>query len=432
MEEKNISYRKILWVTLPAIFAVTLEPMAELIDTAILGHVDTTWVASLAATNACLGSFAWLFNFLSYGVTANISQSLGAGKQDVLGRHILTALLMALVIGLVVGMLLVLFGQQLLGSVLGASGEHLVQSQKYYSIRVIGYPLTLLSIALIGILRGLQKIPLTMGIVLLTTLINATGTYLAVFHYGWGIEGAAWATVLSFLAGDIVALNWLWKHRKNFGLERKWKIDWNDVINLGSDGLNLAGRAGTLVLSFFLMTALATRLGVTVVAAHQVALQAWLLAAYCLDGLAITAATLGGQLLGKGDHSAHGLLARRVVHLGFGVGFGFFFFYWLADTWIQGLFTNRPDILTLLGPLWFWLAASQPINAVAYAYDGILFGSKDYVFLRRRIVEGFCLVFLPLVLLGFLKSESLLSLWFGLIGLNFYRMCSGYMKCTRL
>jgi len=176
MKVDKVSYKVIILLTLPAIVSVGLEPMAEMIDTAVLGHVNTTWVGSLAATNACLGSFAWLFNFLSYGVTAQIAQSLGAEKKDALGAHIRTALLMALVIGVGVGSLLLLFGQQLLSSVMGAKGELLADSQVYYSIRVIGYPLTILSISLIGILRGLQKITLTMGIVLLTTLVNAVGT----------------------------------------------------------------------------------------------------------------------------------------------------------------------------------------------------------------------------------------------------------------
>lgn len=126
---EKISYKAIIALTLPAIFSVAMEPMAELIDTVILGHVNTTWVGSLAATNASLGSFAWLFNFLSYGVTAQIAQSLGAGKKDALGAHILTALLIALVISVGVGVPLFLFGHQLLSTVMGASGELLVESQ---------------------------------------------------------------------------------------------------------------------------------------------------------------------------------------------------------------------------------------------------------------------------------------------------------------
>ncbi len=432
MDEDTVSYGAIIALTLPAIFSVALEPMAEMIDTAVLGHVNTTWVGSLAATNACLGSFAWLFNFLSYGVTAQIAQSLGRGNRKLLGAHVLTALMMALVIGIVVGGLLLFFGDQLLSTVMGASGKLLVESKAYYSIRVLGYPLTILSISLIGILRGLQKIPLTMIIVTVTTLVNACGTYVAVFYFGWGIKGAAWATVASFLVGVCISLSWIWRSRHELGLGEVWKIDWDDVTNLGSDGLNLAGRTGLLTLSFFIITALATRLGTTVVAAYQVALQVWLLAAYFIDGLAITATSLGGQLLGRGNDTAHGLLSRRLVHLGLGVGGGFFLLYWLAESWLQGLFTNRPEIIAMLHTIWFWLAVSQPINAVAYVYDGILFGAKNFVFLRKRMLEGFFFVFIPFVLWGFFKMESLFGLWVALIGLNCYRMISGWWGCNRI
>lgn len=432
MKEDRTSYRAIILLTIPAIFSVGLEPMAEMIDTAVLGHMSTVWVGSLAATNACLGSFAWLFNFLSYGVTAQIAQSLGAGRREALGAHILTALSMAVTIGFGMGAILFLFGSYLLGSVMGATGELLAESESYYSIRVIGYPLTILSITLIGILRGLQKIPLTMGVVSLTTLVNGAGTYVAVFWLGWGIEGAAWATVLSFLVGDVVVLGWLWRCRHELGLDRGWKVDWSDVTSLGSDGLNLAGRTGALTLSFFLLTAAATRLGPTVVAAYQIALQVSLLASYSIDGLAITATSLGGQLLGKGERQAHRLLSQRLVHLGLGVGGGFFLLFWLCEHWVQGLFTNQGEIMAVLGTIWFWLAITQPINAAAYVYDGILFGAKEFVFLRKRMVEGFFLIFVPLLFVGFSKFESLSWLWCALIALNIYRMASGWWGVQKI
>ena len=102
------------------------------------------------------------------------------------------------------------------------------------------------------------------------------------------------------------------------------------------------------------------------------------------------------------------------------------------DTW--NLEVTFEEVREHLGmdTIWFWLAASQPINAMAYIYDGILFGAKDFVFLRKRMMEGFLLVFLPLVLWGFLKIESLLGLWLALIGLNGYRMLSGWWGCKRI
>jgi MATE family multidrug resistance protein len=427
-----VSYRTLILMTIPATFAVVLEPMAEMIDTAILGHVSTTWVGGLAATNAVLGSFAWLFNFLSYGVTAQIAQSIGAGRLQEIGSYIRTALLMALVIGFGVGLPLFFFGDYLLSHVMGATGELFIASRDYYFIRVLGYPFTILSISLIGILRGVQKVRLTMVMVFIMTAVNAVGSYLAVFHFGFGMRGAAVATVLSFLLGDLLAIGWLYQQRASYGLGGRWQIVRKDILDLSHDGLNLAGRTGLLTLSFFILTMCATRLGTEIVAAHQIALQVWMFAAFFIDGLAITAITLGGQLIGREDHSAHQIMSRRLLLLALFVGCSFFLFYWCAAKWVIGCFTNQQEMIDLLMGIWFWLAVTQPLNALAYTYDGLLFSSREFAFLRRRMLEGFVFVFLPLAAWGFLWAQSLLGLWLGLFGLNLYRAASGWWKCRNL
>ena len=432
---KEVSYKQIIWLTLPATLSVAMEPLAELVDTAILGHVNTIWLACLAATNTTLGCFAWLFNFLSYGVTAQIAHSLGAGENRRLSGLIFAALFLAICIGVGMGVLLLFFGDQLLSYVMGAKGELLQDSQRYYFIRVLGYPLTILSIAFIGILRGLQKIKLSMCLVFTITIINAVGTYLSVFHFGWGIKGAAWSTVLSFLVGDCIAFVCVWRFlqvRRVGGFPRFNRYDFKA---LSSDGLNLAGRTGLLSLSFFILTACVTRLGTSVLAAYQVVLQIWLLTSYCMDGLSITATSLGGRLIGRGERVLHKMLSQRLLIFALCGGLGFTLFYLVFASWVQGVFTNSPEVMMKLNLVWGALALSQSFNTFAYVFDGILFGFRAFVFLRKRMLEGFCFVFIPLALWGFLETQSLLGMILPLIGLNIYRLLTGwwgYRKYTSI
>lgn len=428
VSQEQLSYRSLILLTLPAMLAVMLEPMAEMIDTAVLGHESTLWVAGLAATNACLGSFAWIFNFLSYGVTAQIAQSYGAGRTADVGAHIRAALGLALVIGLTVGAVLFVAQDWFLVELMGTEGELYHTALSYYSIRVLGYPLTILSIALIGVLRGLQAIKFSGVVVLVMTFVNGVGTYLSVFHWGWGIEGAATATVLSFLVGDLLALSWLFCHSVSSGLTGRWRIAWEDIASLGSDGLNLAGRTGLLTIAFFLLTAAAIRLGVDVAAAHQVGLQLWLLASFVIDGLGITATTLCGQLVGAGEQNLHRLLSRRLLRLGLALGGLFSVLYFTLQPWLIGIYTDQADIILLVGSIWLVIALSQPINAVAYVLDGVLFGDRAFAFLRKHMFEGFTLVFLPLLYVGYVHCQCLLGLWVALIGLNSYRAASNWYQ----
>ncbi len=425
------SYRSLILATLPAMFAVVLEPMAEMIDTAILGHESALWVAGLATTNACLGAFTWIFNFLSYGVTAQVAQSFGAKKKGEVGAHIRAALLLALLIGCTVGTVLLLLDDWLLVTVMGTEGELYHTAKAYYSIRVWGYPFTILSISLIGILRGVQQIAYSGVVVLLMTLTNGVGTYLSVFYLGLGVEGAAIATVASFLLGNVLAIAGLYAHRHAIGLANRWRVAWEDLTELGRDGFNLAGRTGCLLLAYFLCTACATRLGVVTVAAHQVALQAWFLASFLIDGLGITATAIGGQLIGEKDYTLHKLMVRRLMVIGFGLGILFFGSYLLAESSLIGLYTDQPDIIATVGSVWLVIAVAQPINAFTYVFDGVLFGNRAFGFLRRRMVEGFLICFLPLLLWGFFLDESLLGLWLALASLNVYRAITGWKGVKR-
>ena len=52
----SLSYKQLILFSIPSIVAVGLEPLAEMIDTSILGQVNYKWVAAQAAVNA--------FNFI--------------------------------------------------------------------------------------------------------------------------------------------------------------------------------------------------------------------------------------------------------------------------------------------------------------------------------------------------------------------------------
>ena len=51
-----------------------------LVDTAIVGHLGTTQLASLAIAATVLSTAFTIFNFLTYGTTAQVSRLHGAGR----------------------------------------------------------------------------------------------------------------------------------------------------------------------------------------------------------------------------------------------------------------------------------------------------------------------------------------------------------------
>jgi hypothetical protein len=73
--------RRIFALAIPALGALAAEPLYVLVDTAIVGHLGTTQLASLAIAATVMSTAFTIFNFLTYGTTAQVARLHGA-KQD--------------------------------------------------------------------------------------------------------------------------------------------------------------------------------------------------------------------------------------------------------------------------------------------------------------------------------------------------------------
>ena len=86
---------------MPALGALAAEPLYLLADTAMVGHLGTEELAALAiAATLLVGAFT-LFNFLTYGTTAQVARLSGAAEHAQAGRLAAQALWLASGIGVV-------------------------------------------------------------------------------------------------------------------------------------------------------------------------------------------------------------------------------------------------------------------------------------------------------------------------------------------
>lgn len=416
--------REIALLALPAVMASLIEPLAGMVDTAFLGHVSSVMLAALAVTVTILSSFTWVFNFLVNGVTAQVAQALGRGDREELGPQIKLSILVALLAGGGTALLLLSLRGWLFGTLFGVSAELEDLARPYFLLRVLGMPLVLLNLALTGILRGLQQIRLSFFLNLGVTLVNVVLTYLLLFVWDLGLVGAALGTVGSFAFGALAGGGWLLASHREIGLDGRFHVPRQVLRRAFADSGNLIARTAALVGAFAAMTAVVTRLGELALAAHQVALQLWLFSSFLIDGFAITGNMLGARYLGAGRPEWRRELAHRLLLFGAAAGLAFAVAYGIFRRPLQGIFTNDPAVMSLLDGIWWVLALTQPINAMAYVYDGLLFGSRDFAFLRRHMLVGVLGVFVPLLYLGGVHYVSLLGAWLSITGLNLYRCLS--------
>ena len=113
--------REILRLAVPALGALAAEPLYVLVDTAIVGHLGTNQLASLAIAATVLSTAFTIFNFLTYGTTAQVARLHGAGREEEAAEVGAQAQWLALLIGLALVVLMVALAQPV-ARLMGARG----------------------------------------------------------------------------------------------------------------------------------------------------------------------------------------------------------------------------------------------------------------------------------------------------------------------
>ena len=428
--KSNLTLLGLIMFSLPSIASSVLEPLASIVDTAMVGHISTPLIGVLAIATTILSSFTWMFNFLVHASTRNVAHFIAKKDEKSLVATMRSGLKVALFLGVASALLLFVF-RQFLYQLASMPEELSSEVDKYFSIRLVGHPFLLVYTTLLSIMRGFGEVNLSFYLVLITTVINIIITGALLFIFNWGIEGAAIGTVVSQVVGLCFSIYFVGRKKivqKYFfdkGLKSEVKIEF------GKHSKELFGRSFILTSVFFLSTRLAANLGVTTLASHQILLQIWLFVSFFVDGVAMTGNILGAKFYALKEMDVLEEVFNKLLWLGFIIGGAFILLYIPLYRWVWSFFTFDKEVYILLEKIWPYVVWSQVINCLSFVYDGLLFGLGEFKFLRRHMFIGTCITFLPLGFYSYF-GESLLAIWLGLISLNFYRLISGYLRTKSL
>jgi putative MATE family efflux protein len=395
-------------LALPALGALAAEPLYVLVDTAIVGHLGTTQLAALAIAATVLTTGFTIFNFLTYGTTAQVARLHGAGRD-----HDAAALgSQALWLGLGIGVLLlavVIAAAPLAATLMGGQGEVADGAVVYLRIAALGAPFFMLATAGQGFLRGMGDLRTPLVILVVAHVVNAVLEVLFVYGFGWGLAGSAWGTLIA-QAGMGTAFVVV---QRRAGFEPPLLAKMRPLMRIGTE---IAVRTTALLGSFLVASAVLARVGAASLAAHQIAFQLFIFLALILDALAIAAQVLVGRLLGAGDARRARAAATRVILWSVVVGAAFgVALVALADV-IPHAFTGDERVVERAREIWWLFAALMPLNGAVFALDGILIGAGDTRFLMWGMLAA-AAVYVPVALLAFAQDWGIFGVWCGLAGL---------------
>lgn len=412
----KVSLKDINRIAVPAIIAGIAEPLISLTDLAIIGNVDKNPVEALAAVGlvgSFLSAIIWILAQTKTAISAIVSQHLGAKRLNAVKTLVPQTIALNFILSLIIYAATAILAEYIF-RLYQADGLILDYAKSYYRIRALGFPLTLVTFAIFGVFRGLQNTSWAMKCSLVGGFINVVLTYILVYGIdglfsGIHLTGAAIASLIAQLSMLLMALYYFFK-KTPFHLKLSFTL--NPLLRpLVLMSLNLFLRTLSLNIAIYVANAFATGYGNNYIAAQSILMNIWLFFSFFIDGYANAANAIGGKLFGERNFKSLWYLSIDISKYSIVVAFILILVCTILYEPIGLIFNKDSDVLDLFYQVFWVVLIMQPINALAFVFDGIFKGLGEAVFLRNVLLAATFLGFLPTIFISDYFGLQLYGVW---------------------
>ncbi|XP_021776294.1 protein DETOXIFICATION 45, chloroplastic-like [Chenopodium quinoa] len=421
--------RELIMLSLPALASQAIDPMAQLMETAYIGSLGPVELASAGVSMSIFNIISKLFNIPLLSVATSFvaediaKSSLDGHEEFERKQSVSTALFLALSIGIIEALAL-LFGSGSFLSLMGVSpvSPMRLQAERFLSLRALGAPAVVLSLALQGVLRGFKDTKTPVYCLGVANLAAVFLFRLFINYFQMGVTGAATATVVSQYIGSFLMI---WYLSKRVVLLPPKFGDLKFGVYLKSGGF-LIGRTLAVLITMTIGTSMAARQGPLAMAAHQICMQVWLAVSLLTDALAASGQALVATSLSRGDYDTVKELTNFVLKIGIVTGGALAVILGSSFGSLANLFTKDPAVLQIVKSGTWFVSASQPLNSLAFIFDGLHFGASDFSYAAYSMmlvgaISSAILLYAPSVM-------KLSGVWLGLTLFMGLRMAAGYFR----
>lgn len=397
---------KALWrLALPMIFSNITVPLLGLVDTAVIGHLESPVYLGGVAIGATATSFLFmLLLFLRMSTTGLTAQAFGARDPLRLAQALIQPLLLALGAGVAIVLLRTPLIELAL-HIVGGSDAVLTQARRFLEVRWLSAPAALANLVLLGWLLGVQYARAPVILLVVGNVLNIALDLWLVMGLHMNVQGAALATVCAEYATFLIGLLMVRRVMTLRGisaamLKTAWRGNLRRLLALNRD---IMLRSLLLQLCFGALTVFGARLGSDIVAVNAVLMTMLTFTAYALDGFAYAVEAHSGQAYGARDGSQLLHVWRAACWQAGGVALVFAGVYAIAGDTLVAMLTSLPELRQLAERYVFWQAVLPVVGVWCYLLDGMFIGATRGAEMRNSMAiaaAGFALTLLSVPALG--------------------------------
>jgi putative MATE family efflux protein len=391
-EEKSLveQLKDIMVFAGPALGIWMSGPIMGIIDTAVIGNSSSLELAALGPGTVLCDQVCYIFMFLSVATSNLIATSLAQKKREEAKHHLSRMLFLALACGMGLFVISEVFVTQLLQAFVGAKNYDLIPAARIYvQIRALAWPAVLVSLVAQSASLGMMDSKTPLKVLIVSSMFNLVGDVVLCSFMSYGIAGAAWATIASqYVGGILMMLSLNNKGYSAFNIQAPSLKELADIAKLTAP---LLLSMISKVAFYTLVTFLATSLGATTIAAHQVMVGIYGLCAVWGEPLAQTAQSFMPPLIygsQKNLKQAQKLLEQLVI-IGLVVG-TIVGLLAISIPWVcPQVFTSDPAIITQMRGITLPFIVSAMSCPPTLSLEGTLLAGRDFKFLSFSMTTCF-------------------------------------------
>ena len=257
--------RQLILFALPFMASNALQVLYSTIDMIIVGeYVGTPGLSAVSQSSLILNFATMVCLGFSNAGQVLISQALGAKKHKELNEIIGTLFSLILIIALVLSGFILVFRHWIM-DIMNIPTESHAMSLDYLIICGAGLTFTAGYNMVSAVLRGMGDSKRPFLFIGIASAVNLVLDILFTGLLGWGVAGAAWATIIGQAVSFLFSLYFLYRRREAFGFDfRKESFRINRhyagmIFNLGTP---MAIQSGCINLSMMFVNSMVNNVGV--------------------------------------------------------------------------------------------------------------------------------------------------------------------------
>ncbi|MBE7013964.1 MAG: MATE family efflux transporter [Ruminococcaceae bacterium] len=305
--------KQLLLFTLPFMASNALQVLYSTIDMMIVGKFVGTAGLSAVAQSSQIVNFATMVCLgVSNAGQVLVSQAIGSGKKEKLNNIIGTLFLILMIMAIAFSTVILSFKTKIL-NLMNVPSQSYKMAMQYLIICVSGLVFTAGYNMVSSVLRGMGDSKRPLLFIVIASVVNLILDILFTGVLGWGVAGAAWATIIGQAVSFVFSVYYLYKHKQEFGFDFKkesFVIERTYAKIIISLGTPMAIQSGFINLSMLFVNSMINKVGVVASATFGVGCRIDDIVNKISQGIQYAAMPMISQNIGAKNHKR----AKKVVY----------------------------------------------------------------------------------------------------------------------